>query len=247
MINLAIALAAGILSWILTVLVLDSVWAGILPFLAVTIGLYIWLARKANKVLEVIVLEAQKQMAQAQTARTQKQRDDAIDRSIETLKKGFALKNRQFLVASQLNAQIGQLLYVQKRFEKARPFLEKAYIRAWMAIAMLGCLHFKKKRYDEMKEAFEKATKYNKKEAMLWSLYAWCLWKANETEAAISVLNRGAVILPSDERIESNLTALKNNKKMKMRGWKEMWYQFHLEAPPQPKMKVDKRGLYRGR
>jgi hypothetical protein len=89
--------------------------------------------------------------------------------------------------------------------------------------------------------------KYNRKESLLWNLYAWCLWKRGDGEEAMRVLNRGREVLKNDEKIESNLEALRNKKKMKMRGWKEMWYQFHLEAPPQPKMQIDRRSMFRGR
>ena len=111
---------------------------------------------------------------------------------------------------------------------------------------MLACLHFKKKRTEEMKQTFEETAKYAKKEPLFWSLYAWCIWKNGDRDEAQAVLNRGLEAIPDNERLKSNLNALRNGKKMKMRGWREQWYQFHLEAPPQPKMRMDRRGL-RGR
>ena len=248
MINLALSLVAATLVWLFfSGLLLDSIWAGALPFVLVAVGGYFWLARRTSKKLEAIVLVAQDIMAKTQNARSQKQRELSLDRAVEQLKKGFALQHWQFFVGGQLNAQIGQILYIQRKYKEARPFLEKSYIRAWTSLAMLGCVHYRRKDVDAMKKAFEKAVKYNSKESLLWNLYGWCLWKRGEKDSAIGALNRGKEILSSDERLASNLDALRNNKKMKMRGWRELWYQFGLETPPQPKQRMDKRSMFRGR
>ena len=247
MINLAIALAAGVASWLLTTLVTDSLWAGLLPFLVLFPGLFIFLGRKTNRRIEAVVEEAQKQMMQVQNARTPSQREGMLEKAIDILKKGYAYQHHQFLVGAQLNAQIGQLYYLQKKFDEARPYLEKSYRRNGVAVAMLACLHYMKKRYDEMEKVFARALKDNPKESLLWNLYAWCQWKRGQSDTAMKVLNRGLEKLKDDERIKGNLEALQNNKKMKMRGWKEMWYQFHLEAPPQPKPQIDRRAMFRGR
>jgi hypothetical protein len=61
------------------------------------------------------------------------------------------------------------------------------------------------------------------------------------------VLSKATEIIKNDARIEGNKLALQKNKPMKIRGYKEMWYQFHLDAPPPPKMQVDRRAMYRGR
>lgn len=246
MINLLLALLAGAAAWVLSVLVLNWFWAGILPFLGAFVGTYIVLARRTNARLQAIALDAQKAMEKAGRATSPKQRDAALDKGIEILKSGLALQKQQFMVAPQLNAQIGQIYYVRKEFDRARPFLEKAYKRNWASRAMLACIYFMKEDFDTMTTVFEEAVKKNEKESLLWNLYAWCLWKAKRKDDAIAVLVRGAEKTGNDERIKSNLENLRNNKKMKMRAWQEQWYQFHLEAPPQPKMRIDQRGL-RGR
>jgi len=246
MINLLISLAAGAAAWLLSVFLLDWFWAGMVPFFITAIGVYIYLARKVNRQLEKLAMRAQKEMEKVQNARSKKQRDLAVERAIDILKEGFEFKNRQFLVEEQLSGQIGQLYYVQKKFSKARPYLEKCWSRNWISKAMLACLHYMDDEYDEMVETFEETLKHNKKESLLWNLYGWCLWKAGRRDDAIDVLARGHEAMPDDDRIEGNLTALRNKRKMKMRGWREQWYQFHLEAPPAPKMRIDRRAL-RGR
>ena len=131
--------------------------------------------------------------------------------------------------------------------ETGSTYLENAMGRHWIAKAMLAVLHFKRKQYGEMKTIFEKTVKRAKKESFVWNLYAWCLWKTNDRDGAIDVLSRGLEYVKEDQRLEGNRLALQNKKKMKMRGWSEMWYQFHLDKPPQPKMQIDRRQMYRGR
>ncbi|MDX9724206.1 MAG: hypothetical protein RBU37_25885, partial [Myxococcota bacterium] len=157
MINTAISLGAGILAWILTTLLSDSFWAGLLPFVIIFPAVFILLGRKVTKQIEAIAAEAQRHMAQVQNARTPNQRDAILERAIATLEKGFAFRHHQFLVAGQFNAQIGQIYYIQKKFDKARPYLEKAYVRNGVSIAMLACIHFMKKQDAEMKKVFERA------------------------------------------------------------------------------------------
>ena len=220
MINLAISILAGVAVLLLSNLLFESSWAGIFPFLVVVPLVYFLLARRINKKLEVVLLDVQKHMQKLQTVRSPKQRDLAIDRAIEILKQGFRFKHWQFLIAAQLNGQIGQLYYAQKKFDRARPYLENGYVRDWIATTMLGCIQFKKKDYDEMKKTFEKAARYNKKEALMWSIYGWCLWKSGDRDEAQNVLNRGYEAT-KDDRISGNIDNLRNKKKLKMRGWKE--------------------------
>jgi hypothetical protein len=82
-----------------------------------------------------------------------------------------------------------------------------------------------------MKETFEKAVLGSPKESILWALYAYCLAEAGEPEKAKSTLEKGLKKLPGDEQLKMNLELLREGKKMKMTGYGEMWYQFHLEAP----------------
>ena len=45
----------------------------------------------------------------------------------------------------------------------------------------------------------------------------------------MSVLEKGIKKTGGDERLQANLEALREGKKMKMNGYGDMWYQFHLE------------------
>ena len=75
--------------------------------------------------------------------------------------------------------------------------------------------------------------KAGKKEGLVWAVYAWCLQQTKERDKAIGVLGRAVAANPSDEKLKAALTALQNDKRMKMKPWEPMWWQFNLESPPQ--------------
>lgn len=225
MINFILALLAGTAATVLFSFLLGGgdfeIWYGILPGLIALSVAYFLLARKSLKELEAVFMRAQEEL------KLQK-----IDPAIEILKEGYPIGKKQFLIAPQVDGQIGSILYMARRFDESEPYLQRSFNRNWIPRAMLGALHYKRKNTADMKAVFEDAVKHNKKQALLWNLYAYCLWKSNERDAAIAVLNRALAAIPGEEKTQANLTALQNDKNMKMRGWDLMWYQFHLEKPP---------------
>ncbi len=194
---------------------------GIIPGLLTAPIAYVILARRTMKQLQALVGRAQ-QPLQGQN----------IDQGVEILKEGYALSKWQFFVEAQIDAQIGTILYMAQRFDEAEPFLKRSFKKNWIARAMLGTLYYKQKKHDKMKAVFEEAVTANKKESLLWNLYAYCLWKSGDRDEAIDVLNRAIDKAGDDKRTKKNLKQLKNGRRMKMRAWNMQWYQFHLDRPP---------------
>ena len=64
---------------------------------------------------------------------------------------------------------------------------------------------------------------------MIYALYAYCLDKSGDRKKAVSVLEKGLKKTAKDERLQENIELLQAGKKMKMKGFGDMWYQFHLE------------------
>ena len=203
---------------------------GFLPGLIAMLGTFAYIARKVLKKVEVIMAEAQPAL-----------QNRNIDQAIETMKSAYPLAKWQVLLRSQVDGQIGTVLYASQKFDKAEPYLKNSFKRNWVPRAMLGTLYYKRKKYDEMKQVFEEAVAANKKQALLWNIYAYCLWKTNDRDGAVKVLSRAMEHLEKDEKTQRNLQALQNDRKMKMRGWNMQWYQFHLDKPPQPKMQIQGR------
>jgi tetratricopeptide (TPR) repeat protein len=221
MYNLIIALVAGLVSFVIVALTPLGLVAAWLPLLLVSVGVYFLLARRVGKKVEAIVERASKEIQQ-----------NRIDNGIRMLESAFVYDKWQFLVRSQVNAQIGAILFMQRKFKEATPYLEKAFSRQWTALGMLAVIHFKRHKLDETVTVMEKAVKHAKKEALAWGLYAYMLDKGGRREAALSVLQRGVEGCPGNDAIKTNVTRLQNRERMKMKPFGDDWYQFQLEAPP---------------
>jgi tetratricopeptide (TPR) repeat protein len=226
-------LAAFLVAALFKLTFVDSIWGLILPALIAFGAAYFILARRSMRALEGIVYKVQADLQNMSPTASPSERQAAMDRAVEGLKAGLVLGKEQFLINPQIHAQIGQIYYVQQRFKEARPHLAQSFNRIWIARAMLACIQFKDKEYDAMRKTFEGALKFSEKESLLWNLYAWCVWKSGDREGAQIILDRALKVLPRDEKIKKNVDNLKNHNQVKMRGWKEMWYQFHLEPIPQ--------------
>lgn len=153
------------------------------------------------------------------------------DRAVQVMKSAFKFAPWQLFIKQQVNAQIGSILYLKRDFAEALPFLEQAFVRHWVAMCMLGISYMKKNKPKKMVEAFEKATSGAKKEPLAWAVYAFCLDKNGERAKAIEVLEKGLKKNPGEEALTENIELLQAGKKMKMKGFGDMWYQFHLEKP----------------
>lgn len=248
MLSIVASLAAAIVVTLIVGLPFGKIVYGIVPGI-ITFGV-VWflIGRRVMQDLQARMGRVQKMLTPKNPMKPTKPR---IDDAVKILEGGYKWTRWSPFVEGQLAGQIGALYYLEKRFEEARPFLEKASPRNWVSKAMLGALYFKKKQREPMIQAFESAIKYSGKESLLWNTYAWCLYKQQDRDGAIEVLNRAVEKLGEEERTAKNLRAVQNSKGMKMKGWNEMWYQFHLEKPPQvsalPTKQFGKRALYRGR
>jgi tetratricopeptide (TPR) repeat protein len=241
MYNLLIAIAVGAAVSLALALGTElGLVAAIFPGVLAAGIAYFVLARRTWKTLEALFGAMQREV-QAQK----------FDKAIQTLQGGFVLAPWQFLVASQLHSNIGILLYLKSEVDAALPHLEKSFTRNWVARGMLGAARYRKRDLDATTRVLGDAVKANKKEGVLWSLYAWILEKEDRHEEAIAVLNRAVQANSSDEKLRSSLQALQNGKKLKLgKLYAEQWFQFMLERPP-PEFagagfRSGRRAIYRG-
>ncbi|MEE2960974.1 MAG: hypothetical protein VYA34_09540 [Myxococcota bacterium] len=156
-----------------------------------------------------------------------------FDLAIQQMEAARPLGRDQFGIDSQIDSQIGVLYFLQKQYNQAVPYLERSLgFGHWMGGAMLGVIHYKKKNHDEMKKTFEVLTKKAKKQSLVWNLYAYLLCQIGEQDKAQALLVRALKPTKDDPKVKESLTSLQNGKKIKMKAYKEQWYQFHLENPP---------------
>src|SRR5256884_168182 len=224
-INLLIALAArGLRVLGFYVTRIAHALGSIFPGAVAAIGTYILLARRTGKQLEAVMGVAQKEMMARKP-----------DRAVQALQDAFALSRWQFGISSSLHANIGVLLYVQKKYDEAEPHLRKGaatMIKLWLAQAMLGAILFRRKQYPEMEKVFDGAMRGNKGETLLYAVYAWVENQRGEKKKAIEILQKGVKENPSDEKLKTLLGRAQNDKRLKLDGWGDQWSQLWLETPP---------------
>lgn len=238
MYNLLISLGAGAVVTVIFGFLLGggsfSIFYGLVPGIFGVIGVYLFLARRSYNQLQDIFKQSQVMLQNRQ-----------VNEAIEKLEEAYPIGKWQFLVESQVDGQIGTILYSTQRFDEAEDYLKDSFKKNWNARAMLGVLYYKQQDYEKMEDVFEEAVLANKDKPLLWNVYAYCLWKSRQREEAIDVLNRAVDKNENDEKTKQNLNALKNGNKMNMRGWGDQWYQFHLDRPPRPQ--VQRQVNFRGR
>ena len=152
-----------------------------------------------------------------------------VDKAIKTLQEGYRYGKWQIYVKSNIDAQIGTMLYLKRDFSAAFDYLQKGFVRQWVAMGMLGICYMKRNKPGKMIETFDKATAATKKEPLLWNLYAFCLDHVGEKQKAIAVMEKGLKKTKDDAQLKANLELLKEGKKMRMLDYGDIWYQFHLE------------------
>ena len=256
MYNFLIAVGAALVVGVAAGIGLGDWGYGVVPALLVGGIAYFLLLRRSIRQVEAIsekvggiMTRADRQSrGQARNPRAaQAAVQRAVDQSIAELRKGYAIGQWQWGIRSQMDAQIGNLLFTSKRFKEAKPYLETGFARLWTTRAMLGACHFKDGNWDAMRIAFDEAIRYNKKkQGMLYAVYAWCVFNAKDgrkaderRDDAMEVLTRGEKNLDAeDANVTRNLDALRNGKKMSMTGYGQQWYMFHLEAPKMPRQQI---------
>lgn len=155
------------------------------------------------------------------------------DKAISRLKNGYKYSKWQIFVKEQINSQIGIIYYMKKDFKTAKEYLEKGFSKNWLGMCMLATMYFKEKKYDKVEKIMEKAVRGAKKEGFVYSVYAYFLTEMGRKDKAIQILQKGNNKAPMDEKLENNLEALKNGKKMKMQNYGAMWMQLNIDKMPQ--------------
>jgi tetratricopeptide (TPR) repeat protein len=219
MLSLLIALAAGVVTTLLLLLTPLHYAFAILLGTLVFAGAYAILLRQVMLKINAAVETAQKDLAA--------NRIEKAIRIIEEVQRKYG--PWQFYIKQQMNSQIGSIHYLKRDFAKAYEYLNQGFARHWVGMAMLAICYMKRSQNGKMIDTFEKAVTVTRKESLLWSLYAFCLEKIGERDKAIKVIERGLKKLSGDERLQENLAALREGKKLKMQPYGELWFQFHLE------------------
>lgn len=229
MINLGLSLAAGFAVAIIVKLFGFSLVAGIIPGTVAFLALLVVLGRRTFTQLQAVVQAVQAELS-SMTA-NKKEQQAKSEKAIKMLEAALPLGKWQFLVEPEIHGQIGMIKHLFRDFDGALASFQKASQRNYFAKAMQGAIYFMKKDFPSMQKAFEDAVKHGNKESLMWAAYAWCLIQNKQNDEALRVLSRGVEQNPSDEKLKKALTALQNDKRLKMSPWEPMWWQLGLEQP----------------
>ncbi len=229
MYNLLISLGAATLTFIILFFSFNF-WAAIFPAVIVLVAIYIVLSRKTYGVFQTIMMNMQLEFQRLSKVKNPQQR--SIEPAVKMLKEGYPLGRWQFFIKPQLDAQIGVIYFTNGKPKAALPYLKKAFLRHWSAQGMLATYYYNNKMYDEMHSTFAAALKANKKVALLYNMYAWILLELNKKDDAKKILQQGIKYLPENEELKKSLINVQNDKKIRLKGYGDEWYQFRLEKHP---------------
>jgi len=222
MYNILISAGASTAVLLILMLVLKlSWWIALMIALIVFALIFVLFSRITMKKVMASLETAGKDL-QAQPPR--------FEKAIRELKDALQYSKWQLYVDGQINSQIGMIYYMKRDFANAFPYLEKSFFKNWAAMAMLAVSYMKRQKKDKMISTFDKAVQWNGKESMLWSLYAYCMNESGDSAKAKEILGKGLKKIPGDEKLKDNLESLEKGKKMNMRAYGDLWFQFHLES-----------------
>lgn len=219
MLNLLISFAASAFTAALLLrFATDSAWIAMAASSLVFLLCFVLITRVIMKKVGNLMQSAQRDVLANRS-----------ERAIKTLQGGLKYGAWQFYVKQQIFSQIGSIHYLKREFNEALPYLEKGFVRNWVSMSMLAISYMKKNKNSKMRDTFNKTLAGNSKEAMVYALYAYCLERTGEHGKAIETLQKGVKKTGGDERLTENIALLEAGKKMKMKGFGDAWYQFHLE------------------
>lgn len=152
--------------------------------------------------------------------------------ALKSLEALLPMARWQVLLAGQIHAQMGLVALALGNEDKAMEHLARSGLRVPDAKLAHAALLYRRKKVSEAKEVLDVAIRANKKQIMLYHVYAWILNKEGERNAAIEQLQKALKVEPSSESTKDNLLRLQNDKKLNMKRFGNNWYMLQLEKPP---------------
>jgi len=219
LISMAVGVVAGVI-W--TLLGLWKTWAfGIVLGLTVFVVCFILVSRRVGKKIQPVFEQAQKQIQAGK-----------MQLGLKTLEDLLPMSRWQIMLKGQINAQIGCLAFSMGDEAKAFGYLSKSSARVAEARLFLASIHYRRKRFAEARETLETAIRHNKKQVLLYNVYAYLLNKEGKRDEAVAQLLRCLKVEKDNESTKDNLLRLQNNKKMNMKRFGMSWYSLQLEKLP---------------
>jgi tetratricopeptide (TPR) repeat protein len=219
LVAVGVGVAAGAI-W--TLLGLWKTWAmGIVLFFLVSVVTFVLVSRRTAKKVEPAFQQIQKQIEGGN-----------VKLALAGLEGMLPVAKWQLLLKGQLHAQIGSLYFTIGDETRALESLNKASRRAADGQHFLASIHYRRKEVAKAREVLETAIRFNKKQMILYNVYAYILMKNGEKSEAIEQLMRGLKVEKENEATKDNLQRLQNGKRMNMKKFGPAWYSLQLEKLP---------------
>jgi tetratricopeptide (TPR) repeat protein len=221
--TILVALGVGAVAGaIWTLLGLWKTWAfGIVLGLTIATIVFIVQSRRTAKKIEPVFEQVQRQVQQGNTKL-----------ALHTIEELLPMGKWQVLLTGQLYAQMGSLCFTMGDEKRALEYLQKASPRIADGQLFLASLLYRRKQVEEANRVLDTAIRYNKKQMMLYNVYAWLLNKEGDRAGAIEQLLRALKVESGNEATKDNLQRLQNDKKMNMKRFGMAWYSLQLEKLP---------------
>jgi predicted Zn-dependent protease len=233
MYNLLISLGVAALLFGLVTAWLGPV-AAVIPALFVLVVAYLLISYRIGQIVQVELAPLAPMLQERKIA--------------EAVAKLEAVKARwskwQFLLAGQIDAQIGMIDYLQLKFDAALPRLEAGRWRNWMALVAIGAIWWRKGDKEKAFATLKEATDAGPKESTAWMVRAVLLAKADRTEDALKVLDEGLKTLEKNPTLTDLRATIANKKKIDTAALGQAWIQFF---PEELQHQMQMQAMMRGR
>lgn len=231
MYNLLLALLAGVVTFVVV-----AVWLGPIPAVFPAVGVLglalFFLSRRTGKLVSD-ALEGVGPLLQ------QRRIDEAETKLVQVKEK---YRQWQFMLAGQIDAQLGMIDYLQLKWDSALPKLEAGKWRNAVAQTCLGAIHYRQGRKDDAWKSFASAASVSSKDVMVYCVWATLLARDGLRTEALEALALGHKELPNNALLKDLQAKIANKKKVDPKSFGESWYQYFPEELTQQMVMRGTRG-----
>jgi tetratricopeptide (TPR) repeat protein len=231
MLNLLLALALAAASFVAVTLWLGPI-AAVAPALGVLLLALFLLSRRTAAQVNAEL--------QGVAPLLQARRIDEAQTKLTVIKERYG--RWQFLLAGQIDAQLGVIDYLQLKFDEARPKLEAGKWRNAVALCCLGCIDWRQGRKDEAVKHFAAAAQASSQDVMVYQVWATLLARDGQRTEALAAVADGLKAIPDNAPLQDLQSRIANKKKIDTDRFGEAWYQFFPEEYAQKMVMRGTRG-----
>lgn len=218
MYNLFLALAAGALTFLLVMAGFGPL-AAIFPALVVAVGALFLLGRRTSQLVQADLAGVPGML--------QQRRIDEAQTKLLLVKEKYG--PWQFLLAQQIDGQLGVIDYLQMKFDEAYPKLEAGKWRNGTVLGFLGAIDYRRKDKPAAWKRFEAAVTATPEDPTLWLVYATLRTREGERSEALEVMARAVKALPNNAMVKELQGRIANKQKIEVSRFGEGWYQYFPE------------------